>query len=102
VEFPASLRIATSEVGRASDVGNGRDEFSAVALVGMDGLVVTGHLFRDGDHWLAIETRTSRAWCPDCGVRAVGNGRRQVCVGVISDRWDADGAGVVEAHLALP
>ena len=46
----------------------------------MDGFAVTGHVFRDGEHWLAVETRHDRAWCPDCGVRAVGNGRRQVCV----------------------
>ena len=61
-------------------MGNGSDELSAVALVGMDGFAVTGHVFRDGEHWLAVETTHGRAWCPDCGVRAVGNGRRRVCV----------------------
>ena len=42
-------------------MGNGRDELSTVALVGMDGLAVTGHVFRDGEHWLVVETRLDRA-----------------------------------------
>jgi transposase len=53
---------------------------SAVALVGMDGFAVTAHVFRDGEHWLAVETTASRMWCPGCGVRAAGNGRRRVVV----------------------
>ena len=31
-------------------MGNGSDELSVVTLVGMDGLSVTGHVFRDGEH----------------------------------------------------
>ena len=34
----------------------------------------------DGEHWLLVETTAARAWCPGCGVRAVGNGRRRVTV----------------------
>ena len=61
-------------------MGNGNDELSAVALVGMDGFAVIGHMVRNGEHWLAVESTVDRAWCPACGVRAVGNGRRRVCV----------------------
>ena len=62
-------------------MGNGSDDgLSAVALVGMDGFAVTGHVHRDGELWLAVETTTDRAWCPDCGARAIGNGRRRVLV----------------------
>jgi hypothetical protein len=28
--------------------------------------------------WLAVETTEARAWCPSCGIRAVGHGRRRV------------------------
>ena len=62
-------------------MGNGSDDgLSAVALVGMDGFAVTGHVHRDGELWLAVETTTDRAWCPDCGAWAIGNGRRRVLV----------------------
>ena len=61
--------------------GNGSDDgLSAVALVGMDGFAVTGHVHRDGDLWLAVETTADRAWCPDCGAPATGNSRRRVLV----------------------
>ena len=46
----------------------------------MDGFAVTGHVHRDGELWLAVETTTDRAWCPDCGAWAIGNGRRRVLV----------------------
>jgi transposase len=62
-------------VGNGSDVGAG-----ATALVGLDGFVVTAQTVHDGEHWLLIETTKARAWCPRCGVRAVGNGRRRVTV----------------------
>ena len=57
--------------------------------------------YRDGELWLAVETTQDRAWCPDCGVRATGNGRRRVLVRDLPIAG-ADGVGVVEAHLALP
>jgi len=53
---------------------------SATALVGLDGFVVTVQTVHDGEHWLAVETTAVQAWCPTCGVRAVGNGRRRVTV----------------------
>lgn len=62
-------------------MGNGSDDgLSAVALVGMGGFAVTGHVHRDGELWLAVETVHDRVWCPVCGVRATGNGRRRVLV----------------------
>jgi transposase len=62
-------------------VGNGSGgDAGATALVGLDGLVVTAQTVRDGEHWLLVETTAARAWCPRCGVRAVGNGRRRVMV----------------------
>ena len=62
-------------------MGNGNDDgLSAVALVGMYGFAVIAHVHRDGELWLAVETTAERAWCPDCGVRATGNGRRRVLV----------------------
>jgi hypothetical protein len=73
-EEPASARPASHQSGRAQcrerrtgdpGVGNGIDDgLSAVALVGIDGIVVTTHVFRDGEHWLAVETTATRAWCP--------------------------------------
>jgi transposase len=62
-------------------VGNGSGEGTgATALVGLDGFVVTSQTMLDGEHWLLVETTADRAWCPACGVRAVGNGRRSVTV----------------------
>jgi transposase len=52
------------------------------ALVGLDGFVVRVQLLEeDSDEWwLAVETTEDRAWCPSCGIRAVGHGRRRVKV----------------------
>ena len=52
------------------------------ALLGLDGFVVRAQLLdEDSDEWwLAVETAEDRAWCPACGVRAVGHGRRRVKV----------------------
>ena len=52
------------------------------ALLGLDGFVVRAQLLDEdtGEWWLAIETTEDRAWCPTCGVRAVGHGRRRVKV----------------------
>jgi transposase len=62
-------------------VSNGNEDgLSAVALAGVDGFAVTAHVHRDGELWLAVETTADRAWCPDCGVRATGNGRRRVLI----------------------
>jgi transposase len=59
-----------------------RDGSGVSALVGLDGFVVCARLFEDasGEWWLAVETTDDRAWCPACGVRAVGHGRRRVVV----------------------
>src|SRR5947207_8249285 len=52
------------------------------ALLGLDGFVVRAQLLDEatGEWWLAVETTEDRAWCPTCGVRAVGHGRRRVVV----------------------
>ena len=52
----------------------------ATALVGMPELVVRGQVLRDGEWWLAVETRPGPRWCPGCGVRAVGHGRSRTTV----------------------
>jgi transposase len=50
------------------------------ALLGLDGFVVRAQVLDDetGEWWLAVETTEDRAWCPLCGVGAVGHGRRRV------------------------
>jgi transposase len=52
------------------------------ALLGLDGFVVRAQLLDDetDEWWLAVETLETRAWCPTCGIRAVGHGRRRVRV----------------------
>ena len=52
------------------------------ALLGLDGFVVRAQLLDEatGEWWLAVETTEDRGWCPSCGVRAVGHGRRRVQV----------------------
>ena len=52
------------------------------ALLGLNGFVVVADLVEEetGEWWLAVETTEDRAWCPTCGVRAVGHGRRRVKV----------------------
>lgn len=57
--------------------GSGDD---ATALVGMPELVVRAQVQRDGEWWLAVETEVDRAWCPSCGVRAIGHGRSRSVV----------------------
>jgi transposase len=59
-----------------------RDGSGVSALVGLDGFVVCAQLLDEdsGEWWLAVETTDGRAWCPACGVRAVGHGRRRVVV----------------------
>jgi transposase len=59
-----------------------RDGSGVSALLGLDGFVVCAQLLDDdsGEWWLAVETTEDRAWCPACGVRAVGHGRRRVVV----------------------
>jgi transposase len=62
-------------------VGNGSGGKSdATALVGLDGFVVTAQTIHEDEHWLLVETTRAQVWCPGCGVRAVGNGRRRVLV----------------------
>src|SRR5215207_1732597 len=59
-----------------------RDGSGVSALLGLDGFVVRAQLLDEesGEWWLAVETSEDRAWCPACGVRAVGHGRRRVVV----------------------
>ena len=52
----------------------------ATALVGMPGLVVRAQVLRDGEWWLLVESEADRAWCPACGVRAIGHGRTRAQV----------------------
>jgi transposase len=57
-----------------------RDGSGVSALLGLDGFVVRAQLLEEssGEWWLAVETAEDRAWCPACGVRAIGHGRRRV------------------------
>ena len=68
-----------------------RDRSGVSALVGLDGFVVTAQLLDEatGEWWLAVETLEDRAWCPGCGVRATGHGRRRVVVRdlPVADQW---------------
>jgi transposase len=59
-----------------------RDGSGVSALLGLEGFVVCARLLDEasGEWWLAVETTEDRAWCPACGVRAVGHGRRRVVV----------------------
>jgi transposase len=59
-----------------------RDGSGVSALLGLDGFVVRTQLLDDasGEWWLAVETTEDRAWCPACGVRAIGHDRRRVVV----------------------
>ncbi|HWF20811.1 MAG TPA: ISL3 family transposase [Acidimicrobiales bacterium] len=50
----------------------------ATALVGMPGFVVGASRVVDGELHLDVETTASMTACPECGVRAVGHGRRRV------------------------
>jgi transposase len=52
----------------------------ATALVGMPEFVVRAQVLRDGEWWLAVETRSGPRWCPGCGVGAVGHGRSRTVV----------------------
>lgn len=52
----------------------------ATALVGMDGFVVGAVRLVDGELHLDVETTAVVVGCPECGVRAVGNGRRHIQV----------------------
>jgi transposase len=59
-----------------------RDGSGVSALLGLDGFVVRVQQLEEttGEWWLAVETIEERAWCPSCGVRAIGHGRRHVMV----------------------
>ena len=59
-----------------------RNDSGVSALLGLDGFVVVAQLLdEDTDEWwLAVETTEPRGWCPSCGMRAVGHGRRRVKV----------------------
>ncbi|HEX6237896.1 MAG TPA: transposase family protein [Acidimicrobiales bacterium] len=59
-----------------------RDGSGVTGLLGLDGFVVGAQVLDEasGEWWLAVETTEERAWCPACGVRAVGHGRRRVVV----------------------
>lgn len=59
-------------------MNHGSDD--AAALVGVPELVVRAQVRRDGEWWLAVETRADWAWCPSCGVRAIGHGRSRTTV----------------------
>ena len=52
----------------------------ATALVGLPGFVVGAQELVDDEWWLFIETDADVVGCPDCGVRAVGHGRRLTAV----------------------
>src|SRR5829696_965912 len=59
-----------------------RDGSGVSALLGLDGFVMSAQLLEEasGEWWLAVETLEDWAWCPACGVRAMGHGRRRVVV----------------------
>lgn len=50
----------------------------ATALLGMSGFVVSAQMLEDDEWWLLVDTAADRVGCPNCGVRAVGHGRRRV------------------------
>lgn len=52
----------------------------ATALIGLDGFVVLAQLAEHDELFVLIETTADRAWCRECGQRAVGHGRREVAV----------------------
>lgn len=52
----------------------------ATALVGLPGFVVGAQELIDGEWWLFIETIADVVGCPQCGIRAVGHGRRMTAV----------------------
>ena len=51
----------------------------------------------DSEHWLLVEPTADRAWCPTCGVRAVGNGRRNVTVRELEEQG-GDVAKTLNTH----
>src|ERR671910_3117512 len=59
-----------------------RDGSGVTELLGLEGFGVRAQLLDEasGEWWLAVETSEDRAWCPVCGGRAVGHGRRRVKV----------------------
>jgi transposase len=46
----------------------------------MPGFAVGAQMLEKGEWWLLVETTAARVGCPNCGVRAVGHGRRRVQV----------------------
>src|SRR5919106_3064751 len=59
-----------------------RDGSGVSSLLGLVGFVVSAQVLEEttGEWWLAVETTEDRAWCPACGARATGHGRRRVVV----------------------
>jgi hypothetical protein len=47
-----------------------------------------------GEWWLAVESTHDWAWCPFCGVCAIGHGRRRVVVRNLAIRDEAWGGAV--------
>src|SRR5205814_1020443 len=77
----ASSLLRLSKAARARRplvIMHGSD--GAAALLDIAGFVVGAHVLDDGEWWLLVETTADVIGCPDCGVRAVGHGRRRVQV----------------------
>lgn len=68
----------------------------------MDGFAVTAHVNRDGELWLAVESTADRGVVSR--LRRAGDWQRspQCADQGPADRWDTDGAGVGQAHVAMP
>jgi hypothetical protein len=66
-----------------------RDGSGVSALLGLDAFAVRAQLVDEtsGEWWLAAETTEDQGWCPSCGLRTVGHGRRR---GVVRDLPLAD------------
>ena len=59
-----------------------RDGSGVSSLLGLVGFVVRAQVLEElmGEWWLTVETLEDRVWCPACGARATGHGRRRVVV----------------------
>lgn len=75
---------------------------AAITMLGLPGVVVLAAEVIDGEVETTIVTTATRAWCLQCGVRAVGawppRGRGAGCGCVRPARP----AAVAQTHLALP
>src|SRR5271166_4563569 len=75
-----------------------RDNSSAMAMLGLEGMAVLAVSERDGEVEYAIET--AAGWCPVCGAQARLHGRRPTWVRDLPLGSGGD-AGVGQTRVAL-